>query len=144
MECIDENYTLSTHFPYTLISPIHTNSEHFKENTLSTRFMTLVNLTPLFVCTHFSTTLPFRTPLSTRKFGRAGYSTFSSSRPPGDVDSCKGLNTINIREWWFITERGVGKFRPAFREKTSTPPLPARGKVRHPITRNENRPSCET
>ncbi len=57
-------------------------SEHLKENTLSTCFMTLVDLTPLFMCTHFHTTLPFRTPLSTRKFGRVGYSIFSSSRPP--------------------------------------------------------------
>ena len=57
MERIDENYTLSTHFPYTLISSIY-KSEHLKENTLSTHFIKWVNLTPLFVCTHFFSSSP--------------------------------------------------------------------------------------
>ena len=43
MESIDENYTLSTHFPYILISQIHTKGEYLEENTLSTHFMKWVD-----------------------------------------------------------------------------------------------------
>ncbi len=74
VECIDENYTLSTHFPYTLIFPIHIKKWTFRRNPLSTYSMKWVNLISL-LCVH--TTLPFQIPLSTRKFGRAGYSIFS-------------------------------------------------------------------
>ena len=80
--------------PYALVFGVHWtpmevevwfifySSMMVNESTLSTCFMTLVDLTPLFVCTRFHTTLAFQTPLLTRKFGRAGYSTFSSSRQP--------------------------------------------------------------
>ncbi len=106
VECIDENNTLSTHYPYTQISPIHTKkSQHLKQNTL----LKCVDFTPLFVCTHFRTTLPFQTPLSTRKFGRAGYSTFSSTRSPRSDLPLKGSTMVEellqshkwskVREW---------------------------------------------
>ncbi len=40
-------------YPYTLISPIHTQkSEFLEEKALSTHFMKWVDLIPLFVCTH--------------------------------------------------------------------------------------------
>ncbi len=60
-------------------------SEHLEENTLSTHFIKWIDLNTLFVCTYFPTTLPSQTPLSTRKFGQAGYSTFSSSCPPPGI-----------------------------------------------------------
>ena len=85
--CIDENYTLSTHFLYTLISQIHTKKWTFKGKHPFHTFYEMVgfNPPPLSVCTHFHTSLSFQTPLSTRKFGLAGYSTFSSTRLPGHL-----------------------------------------------------------
>ncbi len=75
------------HIFHTLWYPQYTQKcEHLKGNTLSTHFMTWMDLTPLFVCTHFHTTLPFQTTVSTRKIGRAGNSTFSSIRPPPDAE----------------------------------------------------------
>ena len=43
-------------------------------------------LDPLFVSTHFHTISEFKTPLSTRKFGHAGYCDLNLSRPPGRVN----------------------------------------------------------
>ncbi len=80
MECINENYTLSTHFD---IPNTHTKSEHFKENTLPTRFVTLVDLTPLF-CTY--TTCELRQPCNVKGV--------SSNNPASYTNQCAGLCQI--------------------------------------------------
>ncbi len=59
-------------------------------------------LNPLFVCTKFHTILTFQTPLSTRKFGRAGYFTLSSSRVSGIDHSSAGCEG----PFWFISQKG--------------------------------------
>ena len=53
VECIDENYTLSTHFPYTLIFPIHTKKWTFIRKPPFHICYEMGKFNLPFVCTHY-------------------------------------------------------------------------------------------
>ncbi len=80
---INENCTLPTHdFLYALICQIHTKNWTFKKRFPFHTFYEMVGFNPPF-CVYTLPHPPFPTPLSTHKFGRAGYSTFSLTCLPG-------------------------------------------------------------
>ncbi len=64
VESIDENYTLSTHFPYTLISPIHTKKWTFKRKHPFHTFYEVYGFNPPF-CVY---TLPHNFAVSNPPF----------------------------------------------------------------------------
>ncbi len=83
VECIDENNTLSIHYPYTQISPIHTKKWTLKTKHPFHTFYEMDRFHPLFVCTHFHTTLPFQTPFPHKNLDELATPLFPQPASPG-------------------------------------------------------------
>ncbi len=75
-------YTLPHNFAFPFMSTIHRGNLHTRDHHLQWDYNSLKLKRSSRIK---QTKMPFQTPLSTHKFGRAGYSTFSSTCLPGDL-----------------------------------------------------------
>ena len=111
VECLDENYTLSTHFPYTLVSQIHTKLLKFKTKHPFHTFYEMCGFNPSFCVYTLPHNSAFSNPFSTHKFGRAGYSPFCSTCLPEILQYVKLLQKVHQCSWTNCMYRVVRNFQ---------------------------------